>query len=256
MLPVERRERILKIVNEKRILSIEDLVSRFDVGEMTIRRDIKELEQNGLLERVRGGVRSINSIEDEPSLGVRQTKNLAEKMAIAVEAAKLVQDGDIVFLDAGSTVFEISRRLSAKKDLTIITNGIYTALEVSKNPSACVIMIGGVIRQVSLSTVGPLALDNLQKLSADKAFITCRGIMPREGIFDSNLMEIDVKRHMISSSTDVILVADHTKFDKRSLAELIDIDMIDTVVTDSTVSQDSIETLTSQGVRVITVDVG
>ena len=160
----------------------------------------------------------------------------------------MVEDGETIILDSGSTTFEMVKPLQSKSDLTIVTNDLIIAKELSSFPSLNVIMVGGVIRNGIFSSWGTYAEEMLQNINADKTFLAADAVDLKRGILNATPTEVPVKRLMIEAGRKVILLADHSKFFKTALAKVCGLEEISRIVTDSGLSQEIVQSLKAQGI--------
>ncbi|MHB0864963.1 DeoR/GlpR family DNA-binding transcription regulator [Paenibacillus sp. SEL3] len=231
MLPGERRNIIIDLaLQDKRVL-VSDLSREFGVTEETIRRDLEKLEKEGILTRTYGGaVISRHTSEDLP-FNTRNSLNTDMKHSIALKAFDLISDGDTLMVDASSTTFELVKLLSNKRNLTIITNSVHLLHKFSTT-ALNIISSGGSLRHRSHSLVGAVACNTIERYHVDTVIISCKGIDLKNGITDSNEPESDLKRCMLRQASQIILLADHTKFDNTAFIRLSEIYQIDVLVTD------------------------
>lgn len=251
VLSEERRKRILELIEENGSAAVADLSSLMNVSMMTIRRDITHLASQGLVVKTHGGaVLPWESTASEPRYEVKTKVNVEEKQRIGVAAAGMVRDGETVLLDSGSTTFQIARNLKSRRDLTVVTNDLVIASDLSKSPSMSVLLVGGSIRPAIFSTVGPYAEEMLRQLSVDKAFLAADAVSLEKGILNSNPEEVPIKRLMVRAGREVILVVDHSKFDKLGLSLVCNIEDVDMIVTDSGVRPKIVTDLKDRGLTV------
>lgn len=243
--------KIESLLVARRLTKTTDLAQILGVSDETVRRDLEHLEREGKLRRVRGGAVLASSTGVEPSQESRKATSLAEKASIGVAAAGLVDDGDTLFLDLGTTALEVARNLRGMRNITVITNSWPIALELVSDPGIRVIALGGVLRPGELATSGPLALEGARRFHVDKAFIGVGGLNPREGLTDYHLEEAEVRKVMIANARVVIAVADHTKFGVVALASVVDLQRVDKVVTDAGIPKDYAEAIEREGVGLI-----
>jgi len=243
MLVVQRRNKIRGILLQQGSVKVADLVHEFDVSEETIRRDLNLLEQEGLIEKNYGGAilvdESLSEIPTILPIQQRKSQHFKEKDAIGKKAAQLVQEDQIVILDAGSTTWCVARHLKHAQSLTVITNGITVAEECSHIDDSSVFLIGGKLIKKSMSLVGPQAEIELKKYNADFVFLGASGISLRKGFTSSDIYEAEMKRAMIATGQKVVIVADHTKFRKQSLLSFGNFEEVDMLIT-SDLADDSI----------------
>jgi DeoR/GlpR family transcriptional regulator of sugar metabolism len=235
LLTEQRRDQIVGLVEELGSVTNEDLVNRFGVSLMTVWRDLTGLQEAGRLRRVRGGATRLDRrLETEPFYVSKQVINQARKDRIARYTAQhFIADGDIVLMEAGTTVAAMARHLPAYKHLTVVGNGLGTMNELAKQlPGVTVFCCGGLLREVGLTFVGPQAEAYFRQINAHTCFLSATGITTSEGVTDPNLLEIQVKRAMAQSAARVVLLMDSTKFGMRSLAKIFDVRDVDVLVTD------------------------
>lgn len=251
MLAEERRQRILQFIEKNGAATVGELSALMGVSLMTIRRDIAYLGSQGLVVKTHGGaVSPRESTSAELRYDAKAKLKVAEKQRIGIEAAKLVADGETIMLDSGSTTYHIARNLKTKRELTVVTNDLIIAFELSKVPSISVLLAGGAVRPGIFSTVGPYTQDMLQQLSVDKVFLAADAVDLKRGILNSNPEEVPIKRLMLRAGREVILVVDHTKFSRLGLAFVCDIEDVDMVITDEGTPLEVVTTLRERGLVV------
>jgi DeoR/GlpR family transcriptional regulator of sugar metabolism len=251
MLSEERHQIILNILENQGSVLVTDLVSQFDVSEMTIRRDLDVLERKGLLRRVHGGAVSDRGRSYEPPFLSRSTTHQEEKERIGKMAAGLVRSGDSITLDVGTTTLEVARHLAEKQNLTIITPCFQIAALLCENPSIRLILTGGILRHSELSMVGHLAERVFDEFYVDKLFLAAAGVDFEGGLTEYNLEDTLVKQAMIRTAKQVILVTDASKFNRVAFTAIAPINVIDTVVTDRSVPPSIVSRLKDLDIDVI-----
>ncbi|MPV51329.1 DeoR family transcriptional regulator [Pseudactinotalea sp. HY160] len=254
MLVTERRRRVLEEVRRKGAVTVTDLSERLGVSGMTIRRDLEALAGDGMLEKVHGGatVRHAPSAE-ELDFDETSQQRRAEKEAIAERAAQLVQPGMSVGVSAGSTTWTFARHLRGISDLTIVTNSLRIAEEFRRtDPDRTVVITGGV-RTPSEALVGPVAVRALQVLHCDVLFLGVHGVDLRAGLTTPNLMEAETNRALVASAQQLVVLADHSKFGRVGLSTIVELNAVDTLVTDSGVDPEALEVVGEQVGELITV---
>ncbi|MFZ5938929.1 MAG: transcriptional repressor AgaR [Bacteroidota bacterium] len=251
---VERRKTILNLIDKNGQVYVHELSEKFRVSEVTIRNDLEQLEAKNLLIRARGGAmkREMNVAIDY-LITEKHKINLAEKARIGKEAARMISESETIILDSGSTTLEIAKNLGSVKALTVITNAINIVNQLLTFPSVNIIVPGGSIRKNSHSLVGPIAERSFRNFSVDKAFLGVDGFDPKTGAFTPNIEEAYLNQIMIEISKEVILVADSSKFFRKSLAFICPVNKINTVITDNRITDYDLKTLQDSGVRVIVV---
>ena len=231
----ERRDYILQELKKHGSIKVKDVSDRFNVSEVTIRKDLELFEKKNLLLRVRGGaIRSNNSyMGDDNSIVEKQQKNHKEKQLIGRLAASLINENDTIILDSGTTTLEIAKNLQRFQNLSIITNALNIAIVLNEYKRFTVIIPGGYLREKSMSLVGPIAESFLQNFYCDKLFLGIDSFNLERGVSTPDLEEASMNQTMISVSKEVIAVFDSSKFNRRSFATIAPITKINTVITDS-----------------------
>lgn len=251
MLGPERKQQIIQLVERQGSVTVSDLCRKFDVSEMTIRRDLVELEAQGLLRRVRGGAVSSRGRSFEPPLLLRSGEHQAEKERIGRAAAALVQSGDSIALDVGTTTFEVARSLEGKENLTIITPSLPIATLLASRSGIRLILTGGIVRTGEHSLIGHLAERAFSEFRVDKLFLGVGGVDLEAGLTEYNLEDALVKRAMLAAAKERILVVDASKFGRVAFASVGSLDAIDRVVTDTSVAPEIVERLRQLDIEVI-----
>ena len=253
MLNVERRTKFLELLEKQGQVGVIDLSRRFKTSEVTIRNDLKHLHSRGLIRRAHGGAVKINTVSMDPSLKIKAELHAEEKRRIGAAAASFVNDGDSIILDSGTTTQQIARQIKHKKDLKVITNGLNIAMELFGAKDIQLIFLGGVIRQNSLSAVGHFAEDILAQLSADKLFLAVDACDVEFGLSTPNVEESQVNQSMARIAKERILVADSSKFGKRSLSRIIPLADIDVIITDRNLPADMQSELRAHDLKLMLV---
>lgn len=232
MLAEERYQIILELLNEHKIVKVHDLVAALGVSQETVRRDLEYLESKGQLKRVHGGAIKTRVTGVEPSYAQRTMVSPREKEAIGKLASTLVDDGDTIIFDVGTTTLEIAKHLRDKKQLTVLTNAVKIALELLEQGGKKVILLGGEIREYELSTSGYLAENALNDFRADKVFVGAGGLTVEHGITDYIISETQVRKKMLQCAEKVIVAADNSKIGVVAFNVAAPISKVDMVVTD------------------------
>jgi DeoR/GlpR family transcriptional regulator of sugar metabolism len=208
-----------------------------------LRNDLKILEEDGLLERSHGGAVLPKPHANEYTFHSRSLSNQAEKMAIGKAAVEFVQNGQCIILDASSTSLELAKHLVKFDYLTVVTNGLTTAQELTRNPHINVIVVGGVLRPGSSSLEGLLGKGLLSQIHADIFFTSAQGFTVAEGLTDFSVYEAELKKNMVANVSNVVALLDHTKLNRRSIATFAETTQISAIVTDSGADKDFIRAL-------------
>lgn len=250
-----RRSAILQILKENSTVSVLELSKMFEVSEVTIRKDLNILKDRNLLVRTRGGaiVNSTGLQEDEKSIRYKKLANYREKQAIGRAAAELIEDGDTIIIDSGTTALQVACNLHRFQNLTILTNALNVAQEVLSYNRFNVILLGGNIRNSSESVVGALAESNLKMFYCDKLFLGVDSFSLDNGLSTPSVEEANINQIMIQRSRKVITVFDSSKVNKRALAFITSLDNIDTIVTDDGIEKSTISQLKARNIEVVTV---
>jgi DeoR family fructose operon transcriptional repressor len=248
MFPEERKQRILAALHQKPTVRVNELGRALRVSTASIRRDLADLERVGLLKRAHGGAISARLATPEPSLAEKVDQYQTEKTAIARLAAALVQRGDTIFLDAGSTTRQIAHELRHHQGVTVVTNALNIAWELASSELELVV-VGGQVRRGILSHVGPLAEQTIAAVHVDKLFLGANAVDIEKGITTPNLTEAQTKRVMVEHASEVILVADHSKFGRVTFSRICGLDRVHHVITDDRLPAHTADALTSLGIK-------
>lgn len=229
MIKTRRVSKIQNYINEKETVSMDELVAKFNVSKNTIRRDVQELVDSGEFEKVYGGV-SVNHSATVP-FSDRQVRNDKEKEEIAKIAAKYVEDGDIIFIDSGTTTLKMLEYIS-NKEITVITNNIDFIMKAMSYENLTIITTGGTIELKTKSFTSVNNKDIIRTYNINKAFLASTGLSIKNGVTNSLPIESEIKAAVVERSEDIFLLVDHSKFDKYSLTTYCDLAEIDYLVTD------------------------
>jgi len=245
----ERHKKIEVYLQQVEFASLDELAKSLGVSVSTVRRDLTVLEVGGHVRRTHGGARLVNPRSDEFTFSVRDTHQLAEKEAMGRLCAGLISPRQSVIIDAGTTPYHVARHLEGRP-LQIVTNSLPVANFFAASQQIEVIVSGGVIYPRLGVLVGPLAVDTFVKTHADVAIMSGGGIT-LEGITNSHALLIDIQQAMMRSASRVIFCLDHTKFSRRSVAQLCGLEGIDTVVTDAAAPRELTRELRERGLEVL-----
>jgi len=243
---LNRRAKILQLLEQEGKVSVPELSEKFNVSAVTIRNDLVKLEQNGLLIRVRGGAIKEKKELQDYLLQDEGKENYREKLAIAKKAAQFIKDGESLFLGAGSTILIFAKQLSLnQKTVKIITYSLPIVEEFKDDWATEVILLGGVLRRKNLSLAGPLTEQNLANFSYDKIFLEVSGVDLDNNIYCQDIEEASIIKSVVELGTEVIILADHTKFLRKSFYKMPVLDKVHTIITDSKVDRDMVSKLQS-----------
>lgn len=253
MLNEERRRAIVETLNRDGRVLVADLAKYFDTSQVTIRKDLEILHAHGRVHRTHGGALPAHegALQD-PTLREKEKLHRKEKLQIAAAAARLVEEGQVVILDSGTTTTAIARSLRGFRNLTIITNAVNIAPELSGSPLE-VILTGGTLRKNSFSLVGPIAEETLRRLNADILFLGVDGFDVHYGLSTPNLLEAKVNRAMMDVAKRTIAVCDSSKFGRRSLSLIAPPSAIQGLITDRGMPKSDLSVLKKAGIEVTLV---
>ena len=259
MLGFERKAEIATILEKAGRADVASLSQRFDVCRETIRRDLRELERDGIVRRTHGGA----VIDQAPSrpraelpVALREIQRQEEKTLICAKAATLIQDGDTVFMDNSSTTLYLPRHIARTIRVTIITNSLKLLLEAVRvrNPNLQLICLGGELKESNMSFSGTIPQRIAQDYYPSRAFLSCTSINEHQKLTDSSAAEVDTKRMMIERSQSVVVLADYTKFERFGQVFLADFPSIDVIVTDGKTRLSSLEYIRHYETRIIVAE--
>jgi len=248
---VERRVIIMDRLEANGQVDVSSLSRDLGVSEVTIRNDLARLEQKKMLIRARGGAMKLDRVAVDFDLSDKNKQHYEEKKQIGKAAAKLVEEGDTIILDSGTTTTEIARNLASLNTITVITNALNVASILAEHKNANVIIPGGFLRKNSLSLIGATAEESYRNYFCDKLFIAVDGFSTAHGLSTPNVEEAHLNRVMIEVAKKVIVVADSSKFLKRSFAFIAPITDIDVVITDAAIPTEERKKLENAGVQIL-----
>ncbi|MCP8967733.1 DeoR/GlpR family DNA-binding transcription regulator [Ectobacillus ponti] len=249
MLMAERHQKIIELVNRQMSVRVSELSRLFSVTEETIRRDLEKLEKDGRLQRSHGGAVSLQQESREVEFSQREITSVHEKKAIAYQAVSLIEPGDRIILDASSTAWYVAKAIP-DMPLTVITNSIQVAIELSKKEHVQVISLGGNLLPASLSYAGPLAERSLKHYHVNKLFLSCQGVHLESGLSDSHELQALLKRRMMEAADMTILMADSSKFGVRTFAHIAPIHKVQRIITDDGLQPHVRQELQERGLQV------
>ena len=247
-----RRQAIVEALEEAGQLSVIELSERFGVSEVTIRADLQALNEQGLVQRIRGGA-VITKVLPDLSYEVRMQLNAAQKAKIGQMAASMVEDGDTIALDASTTAQAITPFLKNINELTVVTNGLKVAMSLLAHPAIHVILVGGSVRREGMSLIGPLDCGLIQDIHIRIGFFGARGFTIEEGMTDVNIGEVRTKREMVSRCRQVVGVFDASKWGRIATATFATLDQINAVITAADAPAALVEAARGRGVDVMVV---
>jgi len=246
MLPAERREQILRAVRSG-TTQVSELAAAFGVSDMTVRRDLSDLERGGKLTRVHGG--AVGVTQERPFAEIA-VERFEQKDAIGALAASTIEDGQTVILDVGTTTLQVARHLRGRS-LSVITSNLAVYEELLPEESIELVLLGGVVRRNYRSLVGMLAEDALRQLRADVAFLGASGVEDDLGVVDTTMVEVPIKRAMMAAAARSVLLVDSAKFEMRGVVRVCQADALDALVSDSGIPKRARAALQRAGVEVL-----
>ncbi|MDD4371887.1 MAG: DeoR/GlpR family DNA-binding transcription regulator [Anaerostipes sp.] len=248
MFAKERQEKIIELLKKNKRVSNQELIQMFGVSGTTIRIDLTELEEQGLISRTHGGaLLKHDPVYGEDEISSRREKNQELKIQIAKKALELIEDGDTLLLDSGTTMLELAKMLHQRKRLTVITNDLQVALELQKDTQIQLILIGGRVRNSFECTVGAMGIRFLEDLSVDKAFITTNALSLKKGATTPNSDNAEIKREMMEIANKRYLLCDSSKVGQRTVCSFARINSFDLLIIDDEISGDMKEQMEEIG---------
>ncbi|MCD5002118.1 DeoR/GlpR transcriptional regulator [Enterococcus saccharolyticus] len=225
-----RKEQILTILKEKKSVRILDLSKKLRVSRETVRKDITEMEEEGLLKKTYGGA-VLDEANTETDYERRRVENEEQKSLIADRAYHFIEPGDTIYLDYGTSSYALAKKLIDFEDLTVVTNSIPIVNLLIHSPGIQLIILGGNVRKNEDSLFGTFGLNNAKEIFVDLGFFGCAGIDIKSGVTNYHMGEIEISKVMLHHSKTVILLADETKFGKSALYKTSNLDELDIVIT-------------------------
>ena len=249
-------QQILRMLETRASVPVSELSLAFAVSEVTVRSDLASLARQGLVARVRGGVRALQQGQSEVGFDLRLRLEVERKRAIARAAASLIGEGEAVALDASTTAYYLALELRGKRELVVVTNGLLVATALADAPGITVLVTGGTLRLSAMSLVGDLGTDVLRTTRINKGFLGARGLSLPRGLVDLNPDEGRIKQEMADACEQVYGILDGTKWHRSALLTFVPVDALAGIVTDSGAPAAELEAWREAGVAVIAADPG
>lgn len=249
MFAAERRQRILEVMRTNGTASLRDLAQALQSSEVTVRRDLRVLEGEGLLNRHHGGATLPGALSREPTYAQKAQVAAPEKAAIAALAASLVEDGDAIVIGAGTTTQAFALQLAHHAELAVVTNSLLVAQALGNSPRIEVVLTGGTVRGSIHALVGSAAERSVAGLRVRRAFISGNGLTPERGLSTPNMQVASVDRALAATAEEIVVLADHTKIGVDTMVQTVPTDEIDHLVTDDAASRDVLDELAGRAVR-------
>jgi DeoR/GlpR family transcriptional regulator of sugar metabolism len=247
-------QKVLQLLETRESLHVAELAEVFSVSEVTVRSDLANLAGQGLVARVRGGVRALQHGQSEVGFDLRLRLEVERKRAIARAAATMVEEGEAVALDASTTAYYLAVELRAKRELVVVTNGLLVATALADAPGITVLVTGGVLRLSAMSLVGDLGTDVLRTTRINRGFLGARGLSLERGLMDLNPDEVRIKQEMADACELVFGILDGTKWHRSALLAFVPVEQLTGIITDSSAPADQVQAWRAGGVEVVTVD--
>lgn len=249
-------QHVLRLLETRDSVHVSDLAEAFAVSEVTVRSDLGSLAAQGLVARVRGGVRALQQGQSEVGFDLRLRLEVERKRAIARAAAALVGEGEAVALDASTTAYYLALELRNKRELVVVTNGLLVATALADAPGITVLVTGGILRLSAMSLVGDFGTDVLRTTRINKGFLGARGLSLERGLMDLNPDEVRIKQEMADACEQIFGILDGTKWHRSALLSFVPVDQLDGIVTDSSAPPPEVEAWRLAGIEVVTTDPG
>ncbi len=248
-----RHQTILNKLEKEGAVQVLALCQELKVSAVTIRKDLKLLEDKGLLFRSHGGASRFNPYINERPVNEKENIRANEKGRIGQMAASLISGDNAIIIASGTTVLALARHIQPKAPLIVITASLNVALELNKHPELEVLQLGGTLRKSSFSITGPYGENMLKNFSCNKLFLGIDGLDPDFGITTTSLQEAHLNQKMIAAAQKTIVLADSSKFGRRGFGKICDLDEIDQVITDTEAPEHYINLLKERGIEVMQV---
>ena len=246
-----RMQHVLQLLETRDSVHVTELSELFAVSEVTVRSDLAELARQGLVARVRGGVRPLQRGQSELAFDLRLRLEASRKQAIARAAAALVDEGEAVALDSSTTAYYLALELRAKRELVVVTNGLLIAAALADAPGITVLVTGGTLRLSAMSLVGEMGADVLRSTRINKGFLGARGLSLQRGLMDLNPDEVRIKQEMADACERVFGILDGTKWHRSALLSFVATERVSGIVTDADAPSDEVDAWRTLGVDVL-----
>src|SRR5213593_884755 len=250
----ERMQQVLRMLETRDAVQVTELAEAFSVSEVTVRSDLTVLAKQGLVARIRGGVRALQQGQSEVGFDLRLRLEVEGKRAIARAAAAMVDEGDAVAIDASTTGYYLALELRSKRELVVVTNGLLVATALADAPGITVLVTGGMLRLSAMSLVGDLGTDVLRTTRINKGFLGARGLSLERGLMDLNPDEVRIKQEMADACEQVYGIFDGTKWHRSALLAFVSVEDLGGIITDSSAPTVEVEAWRAAGVNVMSVD--
>lgn len=243
-----RHQKILKILKEKKQVKVQDLSNSLETSTVTIRKDLKLLEEKRLLFRNHGGASLESPYVNDRSVNEKEFINAQEKAAIGLQASKLIANDQYIILASGTSILAMAKYINPLKKLTVVTSALNVAIELANKDNVEVLQLGGYIRPNSYSVIGHYSEMILKETACSKLFLSVDGLDIDYGLSTSNALEAHLNQQMINSAKEVIILADSTKFGKKSFGKICGLDKVDHIITDENIYPETASKIKALGI--------
>ena len=249
----ERHKFILDSLKKDGFIKVIDMVKSLDVTAVTIRKDLKYLEEKKLLYRTHGSASPINPIAPELNVIDKEKMKKGEKERIAMAACSLIEENDSIIIASGSTVYTFAENIKPLKHLTVVTASLKVSILLNEQNNVDVIQLGGTVRKNSVSVIGDYTTRFFEDITCSKLFLGVDGIDPDSGITNSNIEEAQLNKRMMNASLKTVLLADSSKFGRRGFGKICNLDQVDVIITDSGIAESMAKMIEETGIELIIV---
>ncbi len=247
---IERRDKILRSITQRGRITVDELIDGFKVSEVTIRRDLEFLERQVLIQRAHGGAISKSRLIFEPDYSEQKERFLEEKKRIGREASKLVEDEEVIFLEASTTVLQLAKHLKDRRNVAVVTNSLDIARELEGNEGIELILTGGVLKRRTRALIGPLAETSFKQVRLDKVFMGLSALDISYGITVATLEEAQTRKEIHQAANKIIILSDHSKFGKQNFAYIAPVNSIDILITDKGIPEETRREMEKMGIEI------
>jgi DeoR family transcriptional regulator of aga operon len=247
----ERHKYILDTLKKNGFIKVSDIARDLDVTQVTVRKDLKHLEEKELLYRTHGSASPVNPLTADINLQEKEKMKTTEKKRIAIAACKLIEENDTIIIAAGSTVHIFAQELSPDVNLTVVSASLKTSILLTGKPNIELIQLGGIVRKNSFSVAGYFAKMPFDVLTCSKLFMGVDGIDFENGITHSNIEEAELNQNMMKAALRTIILSDSSKFGKRGFGKICNLDEVDVIITDSGIPENTAKSIEELGIELI-----
>ncbi|ADY53685.1 transcriptional regulator, DeoR family [Pseudopedobacter saltans DSM 12145] len=247
----ERHKYILNTLQKEGFIRVIDVAKKLDVTTVTIRKDLKTLEEKGLLYRTHGSASPINPHASDRNVKEKEKERIKEKQLIGISASKLIEENDSIIINSGSTICAFAEQIVPKERLTVVTSSIKATTILSENEAINISQLGGTFRRSSMSVIGSYTLSFLENITCSKVFLGVDGVDLDFGVTTSNIEEAELNKAMMNISLKTIVLCDSSKFGRKGFGKICNLDKIDIIITDEGISPSIQKLIEEQGVEVI-----